>query len=81
MKRVIVRGQEIPFVRDHQVLNVDMPLDVKDSVKLRVEYTGKIDGRICYLDIPDEEYYQTSGNIGFFRLGNKMLFWERNKPC
>ena len=34
VKRVIVRGQEIPFVRDHQVLNVDMPLDVKDSVKL-----------------------------------------------
>lgn len=74
VKRVIVRGQEIPFVRDHQVLNVDMPLDVKDSVKLRVEYTGKIDGRICYLDIPDEEYYQTSENIGFFRLGKQNAF-------
>lgn len=82
VKRVIVRGQEIPFVRDHQVLNVDMPLDVKDSVKLRVEYTGKIDGRICYLDIPDEEILPDFREYSDFSgWENKMLFWERNKPC
>lgn len=79
VKRVTVEGQEIPFVRDHQVLNVDMSLGVKDSVVLRVEYAGKIDGRICYLDIPDEEYYQTSGDIGFFRLGKQNVFLEEKQ--
>ena len=79
VKRVVVRGQEVSFVRDRQVLTVDMPLDVEDSVKLRVVYAGKIDGRICYLDIPDEEYYRTSGDIGFFRLGKQNVFLEEKQ--
>jgi hypothetical protein len=56
--RVEAGGRAIPSRREHQVITLDYPLAPGESVTVEMDYSGKIDERACYLDVPDEEYYQ-----------------------
>lgn len=48
--------QQVAFLREGQILSIDRRLCAGDSVSLQLEYSGKIDERICYLDVADDVY-------------------------
>ena len=52
-------GQAIPYQREHQVIRFEQPLAPGDSITLALEYQGIIDERICYLDIPPPDYWDS----------------------
>lgn len=49
-------GASIPVVRDLQVVRIPLTLAPGDSVRLQLEYSGSIDERICYLDVPESAF-------------------------
>lgn len=49
--------REIPFTRDGQVVVVRHTLMPKEEATLVVEYSGKVDGAICYLELNNKDYY------------------------
>jgi|GEM_PF-1650282 len=51
-------NQPIPFQREQQAVVLTILLTAGETVELEIDYTGNIDERICYLDIPDADYYQ-----------------------
>ncbi|MCB6973607.1 MULTISPECIES: hypothetical protein [Butyricimonas] len=50
-------NKPISFKRDKQAIIIDIPLMPGAKTSLVLEYEGKVDDRICYLDIPDKDYY------------------------
>lgn len=53
---VIEVGRALDFKREGQVLSVMRRMQPGDRVSLRLVYGGRIDDRVCYLDITDESY-------------------------
>ena len=49
-------GVEIGTARDNQVVRLDRGVAKGDSLGIAVVYAGGIDERVCYLDVPDEQY-------------------------
>lgn len=49
-------GKDIEYERNEHILILDFgrQVDISEMMELRVEYSGKVDERICYLDIPKE---------------------------
>lgn len=49
-------GKEVNFTREKQILIVDFgtPVEKGDSVTFEINYRGKVDESLCYLDIPEE---------------------------
>ncbi|MBP5611290.1 MAG: hypothetical protein J6X20_00940 [Bacteroidales bacterium] len=49
-------GRPLPFTRREQMLLVDFPTvqDTADTTAIRIRYHGRIDRRMCYLDMGDE---------------------------
>ena len=70
--RVAVGDKELAFQREHQVIRVQTPLTVGDSLRLDVIYEGKIDEDICYLDISDKALKDIR-----FRVKNHCRYGER----
>ena len=75
VKRLDVEGEAVASERDGQVLKVKYPLVAGDSVRLFVEYEGEIDDRVCYLDIPSSDFYQTKSSMGkILRTGRQLAY-------
>lgn len=53
-------NKPIPFKREKQAIIIDFPLMPGAKTSLVMEYEGNVDDRICYLDIPDKDYYHPS---------------------
>ena len=53
-----VVGNDVPLTitRDLQVVRLPLTLAPGDSVDLQLEYSGSIDERICYLDVPENAF-------------------------
>jgi len=70
-------GREIPFNREYQVLKIRHALPAGDSVTLSLRYSGRIDERICFIDIPDERYYSNANTtFPFIRFGSRYAYDE-----
>lgn len=53
----LVSGKDTcDYRREGQVVTIRHPLSAGDSVELYFRYRGRIDERVCYLDIPEEKY-------------------------
>jgi len=66
-----VSGEAVSFERDGQVLLLDRALGTGDSVRLYIRYVGELDERVAYLELSDEEYYDTRRGGNFFHLGRR----------
>ncbi|WP_294141115.1 hypothetical protein [uncultured Sanguibacteroides sp.] len=71
------KGKNLAFYRDNQVIVVEKELQPGESTTVQIEYDGKIDERICYLDIPDKEYADTRWNNDVWRFGKRNAFVEK----
>lgn len=56
-------GQELFYNREGHVVVIKRRMECGEELPLRVEYEGIIDEAICYLELPDEEYYDTRMGI------------------
>ncbi|WP_099290306.1 hypothetical protein [Butyricimonas sp. Marseille-P3923] len=74
VKRVESGNKTVTFKREEQALVVDIPLPTGDSAVLSLDYSGKIDERVCYLDIPDKDYYNTSRFDAAFHWGRRYAY-------
>lgn len=69
------KGEGVSFDREAQVLRVKRPLEAGQSLELQIEYRGKIDQEVCYLDVPDAVLYDEGLNsYSQCRYGKKYVF-------
>ena len=69
----------VDFFRENQVIVILETVKVGGVLELKIEYSGKIDESICYLELPDEEVSST-WHIGseLFRSGKRYAFLEKD---
>ena len=74
IEKLTRQGEDIPYKRDAQVIIAEYKLHPYESLELDITYNGSIDENICYLDITDEEYYDTQTGSSILRFGKKIRF-------
>lgn len=74
---VEMAGKNLPFRRDHQVIEVDQPIQQQEELTLTINYEGKISENICYTDVLTEDYLDTKVPQVFWRFG-KRYAWLSN---
>lgn len=73
--RLSCEGKEEEYMRNEQVIEIKRTMQPGDTLDVKIEYKGKIDERVCYLDLSDKEFYDTRANsIGIFRFGNRQAY-------
>ncbi|MDH5400358.1 MAG: hypothetical protein OEX02_19545, partial [Cyclobacteriaceae bacterium] len=53
---VLVGDRELPFERDHQFVIIHEKTSPGDEVQLTITYQGRIDEKVAYPDVDDEQY-------------------------
>ena len=68
-------SQKIPFKREGQVIRIPRKMKPNDTTRLFLNYRGKIDENICYLDIPQKivEDRWTNSLLPFY-FGKRYCF-------
>lgn len=56
------QDQIISYQRDHQAINIFHTLQPNEKIEVQIAYQGHVDENICYLDIPDHEFYDSGQN-------------------
>ena len=75
ISRLTCEGQETRYSRDEQVVEINRIIQPGDTLVIEMEYEGGINEGVCYLDLPDKEFYDTEANsVGIFRFGNRQAF-------
>ena len=68
-------GEEVEYIRDEQVIKIDRAIPSGDTLEIEMKYKGGIDERVCYLDLSDDEFYETKANgVSIYRFGNRQAF-------
>lgn len=67
-------GQTIPFTRDGQVIILERAIKSGDTLRLRVQYSGKIDERFTDLQLSDDRYEDSFRLDNFFPTGRRSAF-------
>lgn len=77
---VSMKDQEsdLSFEREHQVLRVRKSVLPGQEIELWMEYEGRIDEQVCYLDVPEEELYHRQRGYLNCRYGMKYVFLRDN---
>jgi len=73
MQALSVEGKNVSHEREQQVVRVNHPLAPGEEVKLEITYAGTLDDAICYLDVPDGEYYTRPGRQYLVNEGEDVL--------
>lgn len=74
--RLTNNGNNIPFTRESQAIIIEQAIPPGDSLVLNIDYSGKIDERVCYLDIADKEYYNTTRKDDVYRFGRRYAYTD-----
>ncbi len=71
----VTRHSSLSFERDRQIILVNFGRDIAqgDTVSLTIKYSGNIDDRFCYLDIP-EELLQQKYSYAMFNVDKQYSF-------
>ncbi|WP_059026212.1 ABC transporter permease [Gabonibacter massiliensis] len=79
VKRLLKGDRELTYSRDNQVIEIKEKVSAGDSLWLALEYEGRIDERICYLNQSEKDIWdgKTIGS-SFFRNGKRYAIVERN---
>ena len=68
-------GRDVAFEREGQVIRVQKNLAPNDSIGLQLKYGGKINGNVCYLDVPGKDIEDPGMNGRFpFYFGKNYYF-------
>ncbi len=78
--RLSKNGEDVDFFRDNQVVVIDETLDEGAILDIVMEYSGKINESICYLELPDEDVANTRTVVGsvLFRSGKRYAIAEKD---
>ena len=67
---------EQKYRREGQVLLIDRVLEAGDSLRLRVNYSGRVDDRFCDLHLRDSAYEDAFYHDRFYATGRRGAFVE-----
>ena len=71
-------GQEaVPFAREGQAVIVERALQAGDTLRLEMEYGGKIDEAVCYTDVPLKNRREQPKWQGVFCFGKRYAWVEK----
>ena len=59
------------------ILKFDAALHADEPVRISMEYSGKADERICYLDIQADKLIENSKVLSMLNIGKRYLFQDR----
>ena len=71
-------GTKLLFKRDEQILVIDKELTPYQIVDLQIRYEGKVSENIGYLEVQDEEYYDTQTGSSILRFGKRYAFVQND---
>ena len=74
VEKLTSKGEDVSFERDAQVIVADYKLRPYETAEFQISYQGTIDENICYLDITDEEYYDTQNGNSILRFGKSYAY-------
>lgn len=74
IEKLTQNGQTLTFERDAQVIAINYKLTPYETVDLQLDYKGTIDENICYLDVSDEEFYDTQTGSSILRFGKTYAY-------
>ena len=69
-------GKSLNFKREQQVVRIDKTLHSGDTTEMTIRYAGGIDESICYVDVPDGEYWDCSGVNDYLHPGKRYVWLE-----
>ncbi|MCD6345883.1 MAG: hypothetical protein J7L96_00540, partial [Bacteroidales bacterium] len=55
LDKLLVNGSAVNYKRDKHIIRIEKPKTLTGDVEIEFVYKGRIDERICYLDISDEQ--------------------------
>lgn len=71
------KDTDLLFEREEQVLRVKRALEPGKTLEFLIEYEGKIDPEVCYLDVPDDILYNEDLNAySICRYGKQYAFLD-----
>lgn len=77
VRAVKEKDMDLSFEREEQVLRVKRALEPGKTVEILIEYEGKIDPEVCYLDVPDDILYNEDLNAySICRYGKQYVFLD-----
>lgn len=74
-----IDGKEEAFEKDGQVIRINKSILPSDKVVIDIAYSGGIDDRVCYLDVPDGIWQDTRlSHYLTCRFGKRNVFLGKN---
>ncbi|MEE9441891.1 MAG: hypothetical protein V3V99_04415 [candidate division Zixibacteria bacterium] len=72
---ISISGEEIEFSQDRFLIwaKPNMPLDLGETISVEIEYSGTIDDRYCYLDLPNDKL-ESEYSLWLFRIPKYYSF-------
>lgn len=78
VKSLEIDGSGVTFRREHQVLLPDKELSPGESCSVEVQYEGRIDDAVCFLDVASSRYNSPDVNRnGIYHYGYRPAFCEK----
>lgn len=75
LESVRIDGKETPWKRKEQVILLAHGLTAGEECDIEINYSGKIDERVCYLDIPDKTFFDLSDREAYLcRFGKRFAY-------
>lgn len=71
-------NRDIPYQREGQACRVELPVGKGEKICLAMEYEGKIDEKICYLDIDNDVYYNAFWGNSLMGYGRHNALLEKD---
>ena len=73
-------GKKLSYKREKQIILVDFgrEIDKGESTSFSMKYSGRIDGRFCFLDIPAELLQQDYTVSDMFKIDKQYFFQTKN---
>ena len=74
IEELACEGQAVAFARDGQAVLVEQALEAGDTLRLEMAYSGGIDERVCYTDVPVKERREHAPYGKNFRAGKRYAW-------
>lgn len=82
LSSVQVNGKPYSYIRTMHLLKIPYEQGLKpgDSLKLNMQYSGKVDERVCFVDLANEES-KDNFNLELFNIRKRYAFINENFVC
>ena len=74
ISRLTASGSDLPYQRDQQIILIDKGLRPYEQLEIQMDYSGGICEDICYLDIPENSFYDTKNGSSVLRYGKRYAY-------